>query len=126
VVEASGSHAKSFCKFNPMSSSQQPLQRIAPAVKLGGRQRMTCGQNDCTPWFFLTWEVEPRARIFFEPGSGCRQEQNPKWGEHPIADTPLPSLLSQHETQTLLPGPKPKTGRGFTANCGGGLKPKRN
>jgi hypothetical protein len=47
---------------------------------------------------FLTWEVELRARIFFEPGSCCRQEQNPKWGEHPMADTPLPSLFSQHET----------------------------
>jgi acetyltransferase-like isoleucine patch superfamily enzyme len=40
AVEASGSHATSFCKFNPMSSSQQPFQRIAPDVKLGRNVRL--------------------------------------------------------------------------------------
>jgi acetyltransferase-like isoleucine patch superfamily enzyme len=40
AVEASGSHATSFFKFNPMSSSQQPFQRIAPDVKLGRNVRL--------------------------------------------------------------------------------------
>jgi acetyltransferase-like isoleucine patch superfamily enzyme len=40
AVEASGSHATSRFKFKPMSSSQQPLQRIAPDVKLGTNVRI--------------------------------------------------------------------------------------
>ena len=40
AVEASGSHTTSFCKFNPMSSSQPPFQRIAPDVKLGRNVRL--------------------------------------------------------------------------------------
>jgi acetyltransferase-like isoleucine patch superfamily enzyme len=40
AVEASGSRASSFFKFNPMSFSQQPFQRIAPDVKLGRNVRL--------------------------------------------------------------------------------------
>jgi acetyltransferase-like isoleucine patch superfamily enzyme len=40
AVEASGSHATSFFEFNPMSSSQQPFQRIAPDVRLGRNVRL--------------------------------------------------------------------------------------
>jgi acetyltransferase-like isoleucine patch superfamily enzyme len=40
TVEASGSHATSCFKFDPMSSSQQPFQRIAPDVKLGKNVRL--------------------------------------------------------------------------------------
>ena len=40
AVEASGSHATSLFKFNPMSSSQQSFQRIAPDVKLGKNVRL--------------------------------------------------------------------------------------
>jgi acetyltransferase-like isoleucine patch superfamily enzyme len=40
AVKASDSHATNFFKFNPMSSSQQPFQRIAPDVKLGRNVRL--------------------------------------------------------------------------------------
>jgi acetyltransferase-like isoleucine patch superfamily enzyme len=40
AVEASGSHTTNCFKFNPMSSSQQPFQRIAPDVKLGRNVRL--------------------------------------------------------------------------------------
>jgi acetyltransferase-like isoleucine patch superfamily enzyme len=40
AVEASGSHTTSCFKFNPMSSSQQPFQRIAQDVKLGKNVRL--------------------------------------------------------------------------------------
>jgi acetyltransferase-like isoleucine patch superfamily enzyme len=40
AVETSGSHATSCFKFNPMSFSQQPFQRIAPDVKLGRNVRL--------------------------------------------------------------------------------------
>jgi len=103
AIEASGACPTNSFKFDPMNLSQRPLQRIAPAVKLGGRHRMTCDQDDCTPWFFLTWEVEPRARIFFEPGSCCRQEQNPKWVEHPIADAPLHSYSHSMKRKNFFP-----------------------
>src|ERR1017187_1663173 len=99
---------------------------LSPGERAGVRASVNSNSTENVEEPFLTWEVEPRARIFFGPGSGCRPEQNPKWGEHPIADAPLPALFSWHETQKLLPGPKPKTGRCITANCGGGLKPKRN
>jgi hypothetical protein len=49
-----------------------------------------------------------------------------EWGEHPIADAPWHSLFFLYETQKNLPGAKPKTGQRITANCGCGLKPKRN
>jgi len=41
AIEASGACPTNSFKFDPMSLSQRPLQRIAPAVKLGGRHRMT-------------------------------------------------------------------------------------
>jgi acetyltransferase-like isoleucine patch superfamily enzyme len=40
AVETSNSHATSCFKFNPMSFSQQPFQRIAPDVKLGRNVRL--------------------------------------------------------------------------------------
>jgi acetyltransferase-like isoleucine patch superfamily enzyme len=40
AIEASGSHTTSFFKFIPMSSSQQPFQRIASDVKLGKNVRI--------------------------------------------------------------------------------------
>jgi acetyltransferase-like isoleucine patch superfamily enzyme len=40
TFETSGSRAPSFYKFNPMSSSQLPFQRIAPDVKLGRNVRL--------------------------------------------------------------------------------------
>jgi hypothetical protein len=40
--------------------------------------------------------------------------ENHSWGEYPMADAPLHSLFSQHETQKLLP--EPKIGRCITGN----------
>jgi hypothetical protein len=40
AVESSGSRATSCFKFGPLSSSQQPLQRIAPDAKLGRNVRI--------------------------------------------------------------------------------------
>jgi hypothetical protein len=49
-----------------------------------------------------------------------------EWGEHPIVDTLLHRLFSQHETQKLLAGPKPKACRRITIGGCWGFKPNRN
>jgi len=52
AIEVSGACPTNFFRFDPMSLSQWSLQRIAPAVKLAGRQRTTCGQMIARHGFF--------------------------------------------------------------------------